>query len=86
LFIGCEGGEVEEEEVEVVDGAPNNSRGCEGKVFPGIRYSGTLCEKMEGGFGGRPAFRTSWRGCEAESVAASLEGENVVKGCKTGIN
>jgi hypothetical protein len=82
--MGCEGGEVEEEEVEVVDRASNNSRGC--KVFPGIRYSGALCEEVESGFRGRSTFCTGWRGCEAEMVAASLEREDVMKGSKPGVD
>jgi hypothetical protein len=84
--MGCEGGEVEEEEVEVVDRASNNSRGCKGKVFPGIRDSGALCEEVEGGFRGRSAFCTGWRGCEAETVAASLKREDVMKGSKPGVD
>jgi hypothetical protein len=50
LFMDCEGGEVKEEEVEVVDGAPESSRGLPGKILPNIGDSGALCEKVEDGW------------------------------------
>jgi hypothetical protein len=34
--MDCEGGEVKEEEVEVVDGASESSRGHQGEIFPSI--------------------------------------------------
>jgi hypothetical protein len=78
LFMGCEGGEVEEEEAEVVNWASKDSGGCKGQKFPSIHYSGALGEKVEDRFRGRTTSEASWRGCEAKAVASDLEGEDVV--------
>jgi hypothetical protein len=40
--MGCEGGEVEEEEAEVINWASKDSGGCKGQKFPSIHHSGAL--------------------------------------------
>jgi hypothetical protein len=86
LFMGCEGGEVQEEEAEVIDWASKDSGGCEGQKLPSICYPGALSEKVEDRFRGRTTSEASWRGREAEAVASDLEGEDVVEGTEGGVN
>jgi hypothetical protein len=76
--MSCEGGEVEEEEAEVIDWASKDSGGCEGQEFPSICYPGALSEKVEDRFQGRTTSEASWQGREAEAMASDLEGEDVV--------
>jgi hypothetical protein len=60
LFMGCEGGEVEEEEAEVIDWASKGSGGCKGQKLPSICYPGALCEKVEDRIRGRTTTEASW--------------------------
>jgi hypothetical protein len=73
-------GEVKEKEVKVRERATKGTANSQGKVFPGICYSGALGEKMEDVLGGCSTLRAGRGWGKAKAVSAGLKGQNVVQG------